>query len=546
MRLIAPRLAAAAVVTAAGQPYVVPSLRIGRGVLGLGALLALGTTLVSRLLFTRIADESLKRRVLVYGVGQHTMAMSRLRRRSDRRGFEIVGFLQPGGEDVCVPAERVLGGEADLLGLCDRYEVQEIVMAMEDRRRGFPLRELLECRIGGVEVTELLTFLERETGRVRIDVLNPSWMIFGEGFRRDPLRLLSSRLLDLLASLLTVVVSLPVMVLTALAIKLEDGWRAPVFYRQARVGLAGHSFDVLKFRSMRLDAERDGQAQWAQKADSRVTRVGAVIRKLRIDELPQILNVLRGHMSFVGPRPERPQFVSELAAKIPYYVLRHCVKPGITGWAQLCYPYGSSEEDAFEKLQYDLYYIKNNSSLFDLAILVQTAEVAVCGARGHADGPYRDAKRRKLLILENDRALRRELEAVFSDLDVTACETSDQTLAIVRRTEPDAVLFDLGTASEPAVAAQSLELLRQILNISPDTRHCRIDRTTRRRAVGGRGRSRRRPISTTSFTRCRRARSPCAARSVSRSSSEENWAAARAHRCHGAGGHHRRERRSNT
>lgn len=378
VRLIA-ATAVAAVVTAAAF-YVVPSLWIGRGVLGLAALLALGTTLVSRVLFARIANESFfKRRVLVYGVGQRTIAMSRLRRRSDRRGFEIVGFLQPGGEDVCVPAERVLGSEADLLGVCDRYEVHEIVMAMEDRRRGFPLKELLECRIAGIEVTELLTFLERETGRVRIDVLNPSWMIFGEGFRRDPLRLLSARLLDLLASLLTVVVSLPVMVVTALAIKLEDGWRAPVFYRQARVGLAGHSFDVLKFRSMRTDAERDGQAQWAQKADPRVTRVGAVIRTLRIDELPQILNVLRGHMSFVGPRPERPQFVSELAAKIPYYVLRHCVKPGITGWAQLCYPYGSSEEDAFEKLQYDLYYIKNNSLLFDLAILVQTAEVVFMG-----------------------------------------------------------------------------------------------------------------------------------------------------------------------
>jgi len=378
VRLIA-ATAAAAVVTAAAF-YVVPSLWIGRGVLALAALLVLGTTLVSRVLFARIANESFfKRRVLVYGVGQRTIAMSRLRRRSDRRGFEIVGFLQPGGEDVCVPAQRVLGSEADLLELCDRYEVHEIVMAMEDRRRGFPLRELLECRIAGIEVTELLTFLERETGRVRIDVLNPSWMIFGEGFRRDPLRLLSARLLDLLASLLTVVVSLPVMVLTALAIKLEDGWRAPVFYRQARVGLAGHSFDVLKFRSMRTDAEQDGQAQWAQKEDPRVTRVGAVIRTLRIDELPQILNVLRGHMSFVGPRPERPQFVNELAEKIPYYLLRHCVKPGITGWAQLCYPYGSSEQDALEKLQYDLYYIKNNSLLFDLAILVQTAEVVLLG-----------------------------------------------------------------------------------------------------------------------------------------------------------------------
>jgi exopolysaccharide biosynthesis polyprenyl glycosylphosphotransferase len=191
--------------------------------------------------------------------------------------------------------------------------------------------------------------------------------------------LFSARLLDLLTSLFTVLVSLPVMVLTALAIKLEDGWRAPVFYRQARVGLAGRNFEVLKFRSMRPDAERDGQAQWAQQADPRVTRVGAVIRKLRIDELPQILNVLRGHMSFVGPRPERPQFVNELAEKIPYYVLRHSVKPGITGWAQLCYPYGSSEEDALEKLMYDLYYIKNNSLLFDLAILVQTAEVVFMG-----------------------------------------------------------------------------------------------------------------------------------------------------------------------
>jgi sugar transferase (PEP-CTERM system associated) len=252
-------------------------------------------------------------------------------------------------------------------------------VAMEDRRRGFPIRGLLECRLAGVEITELLTFLERETGRVRIDVLNPSWMIFGGGFRRDPLRLFSSRALDLLASLVLLILSLPIMVLTIIAIKLEDGWRAPVFYGQARVGLGGQPFTVLKFRSMRTDAERDGQAQWAQKSDPRITRVGGVIRKLRIDELPQILNVVSGRMSFVGPRPERPQFVDELSQKIPYYVQRHCVKPGITGWAQLCYPYGSSEQDALEKLQYDLYYIKNNTLLFDLAILLQTAEVVFMG-----------------------------------------------------------------------------------------------------------------------------------------------------------------------
>jgi sugar transferase (PEP-CTERM system associated) len=378
VRLVA-AIGAALVVTAAVF-YVVPSLWVGRGVLGLSSLFSIIGVGITRGTFSRMMDESIfKRRVLVYGVGQRTAAISSLRRRSDRRGFEIVGFVQPDGESVTVPVDRVLDASASILDLCSRFDVHEIVVAMEDRRRGFPILGLLECRLAGLDVTELLTFLERETGRVRIDVLNPSWMIFGDGFRRDTLRLFSSRTLDLFASALLVTLSLPIMLLTMLAIKLEDGWRAPIFYGQARVGLGGQTFTVLKFRSMRTDAERDGQAQWAQKSDPRVTRVGAVIRKLRIDELPQILNVLAGHMSFVGPRPERPQFVAELAQKIPYYVQRHCVKPGITGWAQLCYPYGSSEQDALEKLQYDLYYIKNNTLLFDLAILVQTAEVVFMG-----------------------------------------------------------------------------------------------------------------------------------------------------------------------
>jgi sugar transferase (PEP-CTERM system associated) len=277
-----------------------------------------------------------------------------------------------------VPEERLLDPQGNLRALCERFNVNEVVVAMDDRRRGFPIRDLLECRLAGVDVTELLTFLERETGRVRLDVLNPSWMIFGQGFRRDPVRLFSSRLLDLAASLVVLAVSLPAMLVTVIAIKIEDGLTAPALYSQRRVGLGGREFKVLKFRSMRQDAEANG-AVWAQRSDPRVTRVGAVIRKLRIDELPQILNVLRGHMSFIGPRPERPEFVAELAEKIPYYVQRHCVKPGITGWAQLCYPYGSSEQDALEKLQYDLYYIKNNNLLFDLAILVQTAEVVLLG-----------------------------------------------------------------------------------------------------------------------------------------------------------------------
>jgi sugar transferase (PEP-CTERM system associated) len=359
--------------------YLVPSLHLWRGV---AALAVIGTgcaVLASRLVFGRAVDQEIfKRRVLVYGAGNSAAAVATLRRSADRRGFLLAGFVSPPGEERTVPNERLLDPRGDLRALCEQLSVSEVVVAMDDRRRGFPIRDLLECRLAGIDVTELLTFLERETGRVRIDVLNPSWLIFGQGFRRDPLRLFSSRTMDVCASLGVLAVSLPVMLLTWLAIKFEDGWAAPALYRQKRVGLGGRTFNVLKFRSMRQDAESNG-VQWAQSRDPRVTRVGAIIRKLRIDELPQIINVLRGHMSFVGPRPERPEFVEHLAEKIPYYVQRHCVKPGITGWAQLCYPYGSSEQDALEKLQYDLYYIKNNNLLFDLAILVQTAEVVLLG-----------------------------------------------------------------------------------------------------------------------------------------------------------------------
>jgi sugar transferase (PEP-CTERM system associated) len=359
--------------------YAFPSRHLLRGVMALAVVLAVCGVLTSRMIFARVADEGIfRRRVLVYGAGYAAAALTRLRRSADRGAFALVGFVQPPGEERAVPSERLLEYDGDLCALCERIGVTEVVVAMDDRRRGFPIPELLDCRLAGVDVTELLTFLERETGRVHIDVLNPSWMIFGQGFKRDPLRLFSSRALDLFASCCVLVVALPAMMLTFLAIKIEDGWRAPALYRQARVGLGGQVFKVLKFRSMHQDAELNG-AQWAQHADPRVTRVGAIIRKLRIDELPQVFNVLSGQMSFVGPRPERPEFVAQLAEKIPYYVQRHCVKPGITGWAQLCYPYGSSEGDALEKLQYDLYYIKNNNLLFDLAILIQTAEVVLFG-----------------------------------------------------------------------------------------------------------------------------------------------------------------------
>lgn len=359
--------------------YLLPSLRVDRGIVAITVIMTLAGLALARLAFYHFVDESLfKRRVLVYGCGRNAAPIGRLRRRSDRRGFTVVGFVQPQGEPCEISPELVLADRLSLPELCAKFDADEVVVAMDDRRRNFPILELLECRLAGTDVTELLTFLERETGRVRIDVLNPSWLIFGEGFRRDTARLITARAVDLAASALILLLTLPLMLLTAIAIKLEEGPGAPVFYAQPRVGLGGRVFNVLKFRSMRTDAERNG-AQWATKGDTRVTKVGAFIRKCRIDELPQILCVFRGHMSFVGPRPERPQFVAELSEKIPYYVQRHCVKPGITGWAQLCYPYGSSEQDAMEKLQYDLYYIKNNTLLFDIAILLQTAEVVFMG-----------------------------------------------------------------------------------------------------------------------------------------------------------------------
>jgi sugar transferase (PEP-CTERM system associated) len=327
----------------------------------------------------RIDEDIFKRRVLVYGAGNNAMRLAKLRRRADQRGFKLLGFVPADGEDIVVPDDRLARVEVGLAEYARQNAIEEIVVAMDDRRRSFPLKELLECRLAGIVISEQVTFLERETGKVHLELLTPSWIIFGGGFRRNGMRVHSERMFDLAASFGLLMLASPLMLLTALAIKLEDGFSAPVFYGQDRVGFAGKIFRVLKFRSMRVDAERDGKAQWATTNDNRVTVLGKYLRKLRIDELPQLLNVLRGEMSFVGPRPERPQFVDKLAETIPYYRERHSVKPGITGWAQLCYPYGASEQDAVEKLQYDLFYVKNHDLVFDMLILLQTVEVIVLG-----------------------------------------------------------------------------------------------------------------------------------------------------------------------
>lgn len=357
--------------------YVVPSAFVGRGVVFLTAGFALTGLALSRVAFLRLADEEFfKRRVLVWGAGRRAAYIGkRLRRRTDQRGFNMVAYVRAPGDRGEVPRARLLEADGDLVGLALRHRIEEIVVAMDDRRAGFPVNALLECRLRGIHVSDLVSFLERESGRVSVELMHPSWLIFANGFRCDFLRLAGKRLFDISVGLAALIALCPVALVTALAILLED--RGPVLYRQIRTGQNGRLFPLLKFRSMRIDAERNGQAVWTKPGDSRITRVGAVIRRLRIDEIPQLVNVLAGHMSLVGPRPERPAFVQQLTAAIPFYPERHFVKPGITGWAQVRYGYGASEQDAQEKLEYDLYYVKHHSLTFDLMVLLQTVEIVL-------------------------------------------------------------------------------------------------------------------------------------------------------------------------
>ena len=360
--------------------YLVPPLYLGRGIFGLAVSISLVATTLTRLVFLNTVDkDALKRRVLVYGAGPRAANINALRRRSDQQGFHIVGFIHVPGEQDVVDGGKVIHLHTSLLNFALEQKVEEIVVAINDRRCNFPLDDLLNCRLSGIDIIEPINFLERETGKVRIDLLQPSWMIFSDGFKRSAVQSYFERAFDIFSGSLLLIISWPILLLTVVAIWLESGGRHPVLYRQVRVGQNGNLFELLKFRSMRIDAEQDGIVQWASEDDERITRVGRVIRKFRIDELPQVFNILRGDMSLVGPRPERPEFVKDLSEKIPFYGERHRVKPGLAGWAQMKYPYASSVKDAIEKLQYDLYYVKNNSVFFDFYILLQTAEVVLWG-----------------------------------------------------------------------------------------------------------------------------------------------------------------------
>lgn len=322
-----------------------------------------------------------KRNVLILGSGERaTIIENRMRRKIDRQGFNLVGYSRmPGDAKAQIPEDKVIDLDMPLSEYVVRHNIHEIVIATDERRDNLPVEELFSCKLRGVVVSDILDFFEAETGQIAVNLIYPSWLIFSDGFSssneiRNNLDWLFNASLASILFLLT----WPIMLLAYLAIKLEDGISAPGFYWQERVGLNGQIFRIVKFRSMKVDAERHG-IKWSSEEDDRVTKVGKFIRKYRIDELPQIYNVIIGDMGFVGPRPERPEFVSHLQNVIPYYYERHNVKSGLTGWAQLKYPYGSSDEDAQEKLKYDLYYIKHRSFLMDLLILIQTAEVVILG-----------------------------------------------------------------------------------------------------------------------------------------------------------------------
>lgn len=338
-----------------------------------------GLILVRQLVTGPVLKFVLPNRVLVLGTGPEARLVEASLSGAEVPGLHLVGFyaLEKIPESV-VSASRIIAKSGSLDETARHLAIDEIIVAVREQRGGvLPLRGLLECRLAGVRITDMSRFFERVHGQIPIEALKASWLIYGSGFRQSWWRSAVKRMFDVTVSLMLVLLTLPIMLVTALIIAFESG--SPIVYRQVRVGLRGKTFEVLKFRSMRQDAEKDGKAVWAAVGDSRVTAFGRFIRRTRIDELPQLFNVLRGEMSFVGPRPERPAFVDMLTEKIPFYAVRHSVKPGITGWAQVRYSYGANVEQSMRKLEYDLYYVKNHSLFLDILILLETVRVVVLG-----------------------------------------------------------------------------------------------------------------------------------------------------------------------
>ncbi len=359
--------------------YLIPQTYVGRGVFALTTVFAVASLMLVRVVLFKVSDVGLpRRRVLILGNGREAEDLIRFLHEGARgRTVQYAGLYPVTGERQGGKFERLLNHD-HLLRTVHDLGVSEIVIAVRERRGGvLPLRQLLDAKLKGIKVSDLASFYERELGLLHIDNIKASWLIFGTGFDQGMFRDVVKRVFDLVASLILLVATLPIHLLAMIAVVLESGF--PIFYSQERVGQGSEPFRIYKLRSMVQDAEKDGKPRWAGTNDARVTRVGRFIRRTRIDELPQLFNVLRGDMSFVGPRPERAFFVDQLVEEIPFYDVRHSVKPGVTGWSQVRYPYGASKDDALKKLQYDLYYVKNHSLFLDLLILVDTVQVVLLG-----------------------------------------------------------------------------------------------------------------------------------------------------------------------
>lgn len=359
--------------------YLIPQTYVGCGVFALTTVFAVASLMLVRVVLFKVSDVGLpRRRVLILGNGREAEDLIRFLHEGARgRTVQYAGLYPVTGERQGGKFERLLNHD-HLLRTVHDLGVSEIVIAVRERRGGvLPLRQLLDAKLKGIKVSDLASFYERELGLLHIDNIKASWLIFGTGFDQGMFRDVVKRVFDLVASLILLVATLPIHLLAMIAVVLESGF--PIFYSQERVGQGSEPFRIYKLRSMVQDAEKDGKPRWAGTNDARVTRVGRFIRRTRIDELPQLFNVLRGDMSFVGPRPERAFFVDQLVEEIPFYDVRHSVKPGVTGWSQVRYPYGASKDDALKKLQYDLYYVKNHSLFLDLLILVDTVQVVLLG-----------------------------------------------------------------------------------------------------------------------------------------------------------------------
>ncbi len=365
--------------------YIFPVLHMGRGVLAISVVIALVLVVFFRWSFFKLVDpKTIGNNVLILGIGQSAKKLAEALQANDSSVANIIGYIRTSSDEEKAVDGGVIQHEKSLIDIAIEHSVSEIIVALDDRRGSglsrFPLKELFECKIKGIKVTEAITVMERELGIVELSQVRPGWLVFSAGFYNSGFWSGLKRIIDIFIAIVLLLILWPLVLIFAFAIYLETG--RPIIYKQTRVGLEGKSFEIYKLRSMVTDAEKNG-AQWASANDARVTRIGAIIRNTRIDELPQLINVLRGDMSIVGPRPERPEFVEKLKQDLPYYGERHHVKPGLMGWAQLNYPYGNTAEDAANKLRYDLYYVKNRSLLLDIIIMVQTVQVVLLGTGAH-------------------------------------------------------------------------------------------------------------------------------------------------------------------